>query len=506
VAVVQGPVSGSADEAALLEMRDISKEFPGVKALDGVHFDLYAGEVHALLGENGAGKSTLIKVLGGIYQKDGGEIFIQGRPVEINSVNHARDLGISIIHQELVLVSSLNVAENIFLGREPKKKNGFVDFRLMKKRTEELLADLRLDIRADAVVSDLSLAQQQMVEIVKAISFRAKILVMDEPTSSISAKDADTLFEAITGLKKKGIGIIYISHRMSELQKIANRVTVMRDGKYIATKAVDSVSNDQLISLMVGRPMTNYYTRTHNNFSETILAVEKLNSALVKDISFELKKGEILGFSGLVGAGRTEAMLALMGLHKVRSGRIVLQGEEIPSGGVRKRIKKGIVLVPEDRKGEGLFPVQSLRFNLTLKIVKQFIKGIFYNRQAEKKIVDAAIKKMAIRASGEETLMGLLSGGNQQKAILASWLATDPKVLILDEPTRGIDVGAKSEIYEMMNALAASGVGIIMISSELPELINMSDRVAVMREGRIQAILAGSEISQEKIMQYAVSI
>jgi ABC-type sugar transport system ATPase subunit len=506
VAIAQSPASGSAGEAALLEMRDISKEFPGVKALDGVHFDLYAGEVHALLGENGAGKSTLIKVLGGIYQKDGGEIFIQGRPVNIDSVNHARDLGISIIHQELVLVSSLSAAENIFLGREPKKKNGFVDFRLMKKQTEELLADLHLDIRADAVVSDLSLAQRQMVEIVKAISFKAKILVMDEPTSSISAKDADTLFEAITGLKKKGIGIIYISHRMSEIQRIANRVTVMRDGKYIATKAVDSVSNDQLISLMVGRPMTNYYTRTYNNFSETILAVEKLSSALVKDISFELKKGEILGFSSLVGAGRTEAILALMGLHRVRSGKIMLQGEEIPPRGVRKRIKKGIVLVPEDRKGEGLFPVQSLRFNLTLKIVKQFIKGVFYNRRAEKNIVDGAIKKMAIRASGEETLMGLLSGGNQQKAILASWLATNPKVLILDEPTRGIDVGAKSEIYEMMNALAASGVGIIMISSELPELINMSDRVAVMREGRIQAILARDEINQEKIMQYAVSI
>jgi ABC-type sugar transport system ATPase subunit len=488
-------------------MRDITKEFPGVKALDGVHFDLYAGEVHALLGENGAGKSTLIKVLGGIYQKDGGEIFIQGRPVEINSVNHARDLGISIIHQELVLVSSLSAAENIFLGREPKKKNRFVDFALMKKRTEALLADLHLDIGADAVISDLSLAQQQMVEIVKAISFKAKIIVMDEPTSSISAKDAETLFEAITGLKKKGIGIIYISHRMSELQKIADRVTVMRDGKYITTKAVDSVSNDQLISLMVGRSMTSYYTRTYNNFSETILTVEKLNSALVKDISFDLKKGEIFGFSGLVGAGRTEAILALMGLHKVQSGRIVLQGEEIPpGGGVRKRIKKGIVLVPEDRKAEGLFPVHSLRFNLTLKIIKQFIKGIFYNRRAEKKIVEAAIKKMAIRTSGEETLMGLLSGGNQQKAILASWLATDPKVLILDEPTRGIDVGAKSEIYEMMNALAASGVGIIMISSELPELINMSDRVAVMREGRIQAILTRGEISQEKIMQYAVSI
>jgi ABC-type sugar transport system ATPase subunit len=506
VAVAGDPGSGSVGEPALLEMRNITKEFPGVKALDSVQFDLRAGEVHALLGENGAGKSTLIKVLGGIYQKDGGEIFIQGRPVEINNVNHARDVGISIIHQELVLVSSLSTAENIFLGREPKKKNGFVDFRLMKKRTEELFADLHLDIRADAMVSDLSLAQQQMVEIVKAISFKAKILVMDEPTSSISAKDADTLFEAITGLKGKGIGTIYISHRMSELQKIADRVTVMRDGKYIATKAIDLVSNDQLISLMVGRPMTNYYTRTYNTFSETILTVEKLSSALVKDISFELKKGEILGFSGLVGAGRTEAILALMGLHKVRSGKIVLQGEEIPPGGVRKRIKKGIVLVPEDRKGEGLFPVQSLRFNLTLKIIKQFIKGVFYNRRAEKKIVEAAIEKMAIRSSGAETLMGLLSGGNQQKAILASWLATNPKVLILDEPTRGIDVGAKSEIYEMMNILAASGVGIIMISSELPELINMSDRVAVMREGRIQAILDRNEISQEKIMQYAVAI
>jgi ABC-type sugar transport system ATPase subunit len=507
MAIAQSPVSRSTGEPVLLEMRNITKEFPGVRALDSVNFDLHFGEVHSLLGENGAGKSTLIKVLGGIYQRDGGEIFIQGRPVEINSVNHARDLGISIIHQELVLVSSLNVAENIFLGREPKKKNRFVDFGLMKNRTEKLLDELHLNIRADAVVSDLSLAQRQMVEIVKAISFNAKIIVMDEPTSSISTKDAETLFEAIARLKTKGIGIIYISHRMSELQKIADRVTVMRDGKHIATKAVDSVSNDELISLMVGRSVANYYTRTYNTFSETILKVEKLNSALVKDISFELKKGEILGFSGLVGAGRTEAILALMGLHKAQGGRIALKGENIPPGSdVWKRIKKGIVLVPEDRKGEGLFPVQSLRFNLTLKILKQFIHGVFYNRRTEKKIAETTIKKMAIRASGEEMPMGLLSGGNQQKAILASWLATDPCVLILDEPTRGIDVGAKSEIYEMMNSLAASGVGIIMISSELSELINMSDRVAVMREGRIQVVLDRGEISQEKIMQYAVTV
>jgi ABC-type sugar transport system ATPase subunit len=491
----------------LLEMKRIRKEFPGMVALDNVDFDLCAGEVHALLGENGAGKSTLIKVLGGIYSRDGGEIFIDGQSVELDGVDQARDLGVSIIHQELVLVPYLSVAENIFLGCEPKTKARFVDFGLMNDRTEKILSEFDLNINPRALVAELSLAQQQMTEIVKAISFNAKIIVMDEPTSSITNRDVDILFENIRRLKQRGIGIIYISHRMSELQRIADRVTVLRDGRYVATRKVAETTNDELIALMVGRPMTNYYTRTYNDLSEVVLKVEHLTTGAVNDISFELRKGEILGFSGLIGAGRTEAMLGLMGLHRVLSGRIWLEGQEIPPGSlVKKHIQKGIVLVPEDRKAEGLFPVQSLRFNLTLKVLKKFIRGIMNDTPAEKKIAKEGMEKLSIRAAGDSVPIGLLSGGNQQKAILASWLATEPRVLILDEPTRGIDVGAKSEIYELMNRLAGAGVGIIMISSELPEVINMSDRVVVMREGRIQTILHREEISQEKIMQHAVVI
>jgi ABC-type sugar transport system ATPase subunit len=494
-------------DTLLLEMKRIQKAFPGIKALDEVDFTLRAGEVHALIGENGAGKSTLIKVLGGIYSRDGGEILIDGNPVEIEGVNHSRIMGISLIHQELVLVPCLSVMENIFLSREPKKKNGLVDFGLMKRETGRILADLKVVIEPEKLVSDLSIAQQQMVEIVKAISFNSKIIVMDEPTSSITNKDVDALFDNIRLLKQKGIGIVYISHRMSELQEIADRVTVLRDGRVAAVKRIAETTNDELVSLMVGRPITNYYKRTYNDFNEVVLKVDGLTTGSVRDVSFELKKGEILGFSGLVGAGRTETALGLMGLDRVLSGKIFLEGKEIPAGqSVKNRIDGGIVLVPEDRKAEGLFPVQSLRFNLTLKVLRRFIRGIINDPSFEKSIAGEGIRKLSIRAANDLVTIGLLSGGNQQKSILASWLATQPKVLILDEPTRGIDVGAKSEIYLIMNELARSGVAIIMISSELPEIINMSDRVAVMREGIIQTILDRGNISQERIMHYAVAM
>ncbi|WP_010254102.1 sugar ABC transporter ATP-binding protein [Treponema primitia] len=494
-------------DTVLLEMKNITKQFPGIKALDGVDFDLQAGEVHALLGENGAGKSTLIKILGGIYPKDGGDILINGTPVDIHEVNNARDLGISVIHQELVLVPQLSVAENIFLGREPRKRNRLIDFDVMRKEAGRILSELDLSIDPDKRVWRLSIAQQQMVEVAKAISFNAKIIVMDEPTSSITSKDVDALFTKIRRLRSMGIGIIYISHRMSELQEIADRVTVLRDGKYVATKKTAETSNDELIALMVGRAMTNYYTRTYNKYPEIILKVDHMTTPVVHDISFELKKGEILGFSGLIGAGRTEAILGLMGLHEVLSGKIYLEGKELsPKLSVRNHIRKGMALVPEDRKGEGIFPLRSLRFNMTLKVLGQFIKGVVNNLQEEHRITDNGIEKLSIRSANDLVPIGLLSGGNQQKVILASWLATNPKILILDEPTKGIDVGAKGEIYEIMNELAKAGVAIIMISSELPEVINMSDRVVVMREGRIQKILDQGEISQETIMQYAVAI
>lgn len=493
-------------EQYLLEMKNIHKRFPGVHALKGVSLQLKAGEVHALLGENGAGKSTLIKVLGGIYEKDEGELAINGKPVEIKNVEQARAAGVSIIHQELVLVPYLSVTENIFLGRELKKKSGFVDRAAMRAETQKALGEFGLSLSPDAIIADLNIAQQQMVEIVKAVSFNSNIIVMDEPTSSLSDKEVEALFANIRKLTAKGIGIIYISHRMSELQEIADRVTVMRDGEYIATKEVATTSNDELVALMVGRKLDNYYTRTFNECKETVLEVKNLTNEFVENVSFTLKKGEILGFAGLVGAGRSETMRAIFGLDKVISGSVKLEGQELVGKRAEDILNAGIGLVPEDRKNEGIFPGMAISFNMTLKVLKEFIRGVHVNSAKEREIVDQYFKGLSVKAPGPETAIGSLSGGNQQKVVIGSWLASKPKVLILDEPTRGIDVGSKSEIYTIMNDLAKRGVSIIMVSSELPEILNMSDRVIVMRSGRISGELSKEEATQERIMQYAVNI
>lgn len=493
-------------EQFLLEMKDIHKQFPGVYALKSVSLQLRAGEVHALLGENGAGKSTLIKVLGGIYSKDQGEILIEGKKTEINTVEQARQAGVSIIHQELVLVPYLSIAENIFLGREIPKANRLIDKDAMIAATQKALDDFGLDLNPASMVADLNIAQQQMVEIVKAVSFNAKIIVMDEPTSSLSDKEVDALFLNIRKLTAKGIGIIYISHRMSELPQIADRVTVMRDGEYIATKEVATTTNDELVALMVGRTLDNYYTRTFNECKDIVLEVSNMNSNRVHDINFQLKKGEILGFAGLVGAGRSETMQAIFGLDKITGGSVKLNGTELAGKHPDEILELGISLVPEDRKNEGIFPGMSIAFNMTLKVLKDFIKGIRVNGSKEAEIVDKYFKALSVKAPNTQTLIASLSGGNQQKVIIGSWLASNPKVLILDEPTRGIDVGSKSEIYTIMNDLAKQGVSIIMVSSELPEILNMSDRVVVMCDGTIKGILDKDEATQEKIMQYAVKI
>ena len=490
----------------LLEMKDIHKMFPGVYALKGIHFNLYPGEVHAVLGENGAGKSTLIKILGGIYSKDQGDIFINEKPVQIDSVSQARENGVSVIHQELVLVPHLTVAENIFLGLEPCDKTSLVDFDLMLSETQKLLDSFGVTFKPDTEIADLTIAQQQMVEIIKAVSFNAKIIVMDEPTSSLADKEVNTLFETIRRLTANGIGIIYISHRMSELGEIADRVTVLRDGEYVGTRIVKETTIDELIAMMVGRPMTNYYTRTFNECRETVLKVDNLCSASVTNVSFELKKGEILGFAGLIGAGRSETMRALFGIDKITGGTIELEGRPIQTKTTAQIIEAGISLVPEDRKDEGIFLTQSIKFNLTLKVLKEFIKGVFVKSSKEQQITEEYLQKLLVKAPSEQTEIGSLSGGNQQKVVMSSWLATHPKVLILDEPTRGIDVGAKSEIYMIINELAKQGVSIIMVSSELPEVLNMSDRIAVMCEGTIKAVLDRTEATQEKIMQYAIKM
>lgn len=493
-------------EPFLLEMRGIHKSFPGVKALDGVSLDLRPGEVHALLGENGAGKSTLIKILGGIYSMDQGEIAVEGKPVTIHSVVDARACGVSIIHQELVLVPGMTVAENIFLGREPRNRLGLADRGLMAARSRQILEDFGLSLDPMTEVGDLTIAQQQMVEVVKAVSFQSRIIVMDEPTSSLSDNEVEALFRCVRRLTAQGIGIIYISHRMSELSEIADRVTVLRDGQCVGTRMVAETTNDELIAMMVGRAMDNYYTRTFNDCTEPVLEVEGLTSDRVHDVSFQLRRGEILGFAGLVGAGRSETVQALFGLEKTRGGRVRLEGKDITGKSAASIIAAGVGLVPEDRKGEGFFPNKDIRFNISLKVLREFIHGVFVNGGRERELSAEYMKALNVKAPGDRYMVSSLSGGNQQKVVIAGWLAAKPKVLILDEPTRGIDVGAKSEIYVIMNELAKQGVSIIMISSELPEIINMSDRVVVMRDGTVSGILDRSEATQEKIMQYAVTI
>jgi len=487
----------------LLQMKNIHKTFPGVYALKAVDFELRAGEVHAILGENGAGKSTLIKILGGIYTADQGEIYIEGKKVDIREVHDAQKYGISIIHQELVLVPYMTVAENIFLGREPVK-GGLVNAARMYEEAQRLIDSYGVNISAKSMIRDLTIAQQQLVEIIKAISYNSKILVMDEPTSSISEKEVKFLFETMRNLTAKGVGIIYISHRMSELAEICDRVTVMRDGSYIGTKVVRETTNDELIAMMVGRELKNYYTRDFKKDGEVILKCENISDRkMVKGVSFEVKKGEIVGFAGLVGAGRSELMKCLFGLTREYTGDIYIDGKKVVIRSPADAIKQGIALVPEDRKLEGLFHVQSVRFNSTIVVLKEFIRGIAVNRRKEEEITQAYIDRMSTKTPSMEQAIGKLSGGNQQKVMIGRWLATSPKILILDEPTRGVDVGAKSEIYAIMNDLAKSGMAIIMISSEMPELINMSDRIYVMCEGRITGCLNHEEVTQEKIMRLA---
>ena len=491
----------------LLEMKNICKSFPGVKALQNVDFQLKAGEIHALLGENGAGKSTLIKVLGGIYIAEEGQIFIDGKQVAITGVNSARANGISIIHQELVLVPYMTVAENIFLGREPMGAFG-VNKSKMSADAQKMLDRFDLGIDADSLIADLSIAQQQMVEIVKAISFNCRILVMDEPTSSISDREVKALFEIMHNLAAQGVGIIYISHKMSELDEVCDRVTVLRDGCYVGTRVVKETPRDELIAMMVGRELDQYYTRDHVENTEVVLKCESISDgkkkrSRVKNVSFEVRKGEIVGFAGLVGAGRSETMQCIFGLTSGSSGDVYINGQKAHIRTAVDAMKLGIAMVPENRKLEGLYHVQSVKFNSTIEVLEKFINKLIVNGRLEEEITQEFIDKMRTKTPSQEQRVANLSGGNQQKVMIGRWLATDPKILILDEPTRGVDVGAKAEIYEIMNELTKQGVSIIMISSELPEIINMADRVYVMYEGRVTGCIPYQDVSQEAIMKLA---
>jgi ribose transport system ATP-binding protein/inositol transport system ATP-binding protein len=491
----------------LIEMKNIHKHFHGVKALTAMNFDLKNGEIHALLGENGAGKSTLINILGGIYHCDAGEIFIEGKKTEITDVKSSQCSGIAIIHQELVLVPYMSIAENIFLGREPRKKNGMVDKKRMIREAAEYMRTVGLEMPPYQLVVNLSIAQRQMVEIVKAISFNSKILVMDEPTSSLSEKEVQILLDTIRFLREKGIGIIYISHRMDELFLVSDRITVIRDGCYIGTKKTKETNTDELVSMMVGRKLENYYTRTFHEIGDVALEVRSLSrKGVFSDISFNARHGEIVGFAGLVGAGRSEVFRSILGIDPLDSGEVSINGHKVRRLTPSSAQRFGMMLVPEDRKKEGLVLINTVRFNTTLVVLKQFIKGITVNRKRETDIVEVQAKQLKIKAASYSARTSSLSGGNQQKVVIGKFLASRPSILILDEPTRGIDVGSKADIYEIINNLAKEGISIIIISSELNEIINMCDRILVMHNGSVSGSLIRKDFTQEKIMQFATGI
>lgn len=493
-------------ENIILKMEHIRKEFPGVVALDDISLELREGETHALLGENGAGKSTLIKILAGIHSPDQGEIFINGQKVDIRGVQDAKKYKISVIHQELCLAANMTVAENIFLGRMDANKIGLVNDREMIRKAREIMERFGMEgILPTMKVAELTTAQQQMVEIAKALSLNARIIVMDEPTSSLAEKEVKKLFDFIEGLKKQNISIIYISHRLEEIFQMCDTITVIRDGQYVATVPVSEVDNERLMSMMVGREFKSIFPPKNFNIGNELLRVENLwRGDRLSGINFEVREKEILGFYGLVGSGRTEIMRMLFGIDAIADGRVFLEGKEVMIKTPRDAIDAGIVLAPESRKDEGLVLIQDIEYNITLAILKQVIHGIKLNRKVHDKLIEDYGKRLRIKTPSYKQRVINLSGGNQQKVVLAKWLATKPKVLILDEPTRGIDVGAKQEIYQLITELAQNGVGIILVSSELPEVVNLSHRVVVMREMKQAGILEQDDITQDKIIKYAL--
>jgi ribose transport system ATP-binding protein len=491
----------------LLVISGVNKEFPGVQALQDVHLDLKAGEVHALVGENGAGKSTLMKILSGIYTKDSGSITYRGEQVNVASPLEAQQLGISIIHQEINLMPDLTVAENIFIGREPKRFfKIFLDKKLIVKNTHALLAEVNLRLDPNQKVGDLTVAKQQMVEIAKAVSYNGSVIIMDEPTSSLTTTETAALFKIIGDLKKAGKGIIYISHRLEELSQISDRVTVLRDGKYIDTVKTSETNISKIIALMIGRNVEqDLRPEVNTSTSEVVLEVKGLTTKrLLKDVSFDLKRGEILGFAGLVGAGRTEVALALIGRDPIVSGDIWVKGKEVKIHNPAKAVALGIGYLSEDRKRYGLLLGQDVSFNITLASIKRFTNWVgFFQKKSSGDAAKKAVKALSIKTPTIAQTAKNLSGGNQQKVVIAKWLTRECDILIFDEPTRGVDVGAKDEVYKLLRNLAAEGKSIIMISSELPEVLRLSDRIVVMCEGRVTGIQDNKDSDQNSLMKFA---
>lgn len=490
----------------ILEMKGISKSFPGVKALDNVNLNIYQGKVMAVLGENGAGKSTLMKILSGVYQRSSGEILFGGKPVEFQNTRDSQDCGIAIIHQELNLIPELSIGENIFLGREPLTKFNLIDWKKLYKDTEELLKLLSVEEDPRVTVAGLSIGKKQMVEIAKALSINAEIIIMDEPTDALTDKETESLFKIVNLLRQQGKSVVYISHRLKEIFEICDHVTVLRDGRFVDEKLVSEINEDLLIEMMVGRKLTEQYPKQTIDLGDTVLEVKNLTNRFVKDISFDLKKGEVLGIAGLMGAGRTELVKTIYGAIKLDSGEIYIDGKLIVNKSEGDAVSHKITYVSEDRKKDGLVLGMSVKENISLSALVNFAKNGIINKAKEEEEAKNYIKKMSIKTPSMNQLVRNLSGGNQQKVSIAKSLMNDPKVLILDEPTRGVDVGAKKEIYELINTFKSQGMSMIVVSSEILEILGICDRILVMHEGRVSGILDVKEATQENIMRLAVGI
>ncbi len=497
--------------APLLQLRGINKHFPGVHALKDVQFDVRRGEVHALIGENGAGKSTMIKIVSGVYQPETGEIRLDGQRVLFANPREAQRAGIATIYQELGLYPELSVAENIFMGHAPTRNRGFfqtIDWERMEREAETLLAELNItNLDVQAKVGALNVGNRQRVEIAKALSLDARILIMDEPTAALTESDVEQLFSIVRLLRERGVSIIYISHRLNEVFALADRVTVLRDGQYIGVNELRDTSESKLISMMVGRRIENLFPKQAAEIGDLVLEVRNLNRPpLTRDISFSVRAGEIVGLAGLVGSGRSETAQVIFGVLPAESGDILLNGEAVEIHRPSQAVRHGIGYVPEDRGQQGLVREMTLRENTSMAVLESVSRNTFVNRAKERMLANHSIQQLSIRATGTEQIVNKLSGGNQQKVVVSKWLASNPKLLIMDEPTRGIDVGAKAEIHRLMSRLAAEeGLAILMISSELPEILGMSDRILVMREGRLVGEFSRAEATQELIAHAMMS-
>lgn len=487
-----------------IEMKGINKSFGSNQVLKNAGFELKDSEVHALMGENGAGKSTLMKILTGVYTKDEGTILVDGKEVVYKNPQEAEKAGIVFIYQELNVLFDLTVVENLFMGKEITKKFGICDKKAMRQKAQEIMDKMGVRIPVDAVMSDLSVGQQQMVEICKALMVDAKVLIMDEPTAALTQSETKVLFDVIKSLRKKGVSIVYISHRMEEIFELCDRITILRDGAYIGTRDIKDIDMDGIVQMMIGREIGERYPKREAKIGEEVLRVEGFTKNKVfHDVSFNVRAGEVLGVSGLMGAGRTEIMQAIFGNLSHESGRIFIEGKEVKIKNPRQAIAAGIGFITEDRKTEGLLLEKSIADNITIANLGKVSSKSVLSKKKSEELVKQGIEEFHVKCFGPEHECNNLSGGNQQKVVLAKWIFTDPKILILDEPTRGVDIGAKKEIYNVINQLAAKGVAVIMVSSELPEILGMSDRIMVVREGEVRGIVDGKDADQAKIMTLA---